>query len=647
MKKIIRYFLCTVVFSASLHGQQQTLSKGDKEFDNYNYVSAVKVYENLYNKGEKSPDILKKIGNSYYFQGEYEKAVRWYGELIGTGQSVESEYYYRYAQSLKSVKDYVKADQMMVEFEKRSKDEIRAKLASSHKDYLALIKRNSGRYEIENSTASSSFSDYGSFVHDNKLIFASSREKKVNESKNHKWNDQPFSDLYQADISEDGSLSNVSVFSKSLNSKYHESSGIITKDGKTIYFTRNNTKKGKKVTNSKKATLLKLYKATFDGKEWGNIVELPFNSDEYSVAHPALSSDERTLYFASDMPGTLGQSDIFKVEIKGENDYGTPVNLGKDINTEGKESFPFVSSENELYFSTDGHPGLGGLDIFHATSDGKGNFVKVQNIGEPANSTFDDFAFYIDSKTKNGYLSSNRSNGSGRDDIYKFKETIKISEVCQQEIKGVVLDDYANKTVANARVVLLDADYATLRETKTDTDGKYDLGFVDCSSKFTVRIEKDGYQVEEKEVFVSANSGVTTSDFNISPTHQKLKLGQDVGKILEINPIYFDFNKSFIREDAEIELNKILSLLEMYPTLEILIKSHTDSRASSYSNQILSEKRAKSTLEWFVSHGIKRNRLRAVGYGESQLINRCYDEQDCPEEEHQLNRRSEFIVTKI
>lgn len=647
MKKIIRYFLCTVVFSASLHGQQQTLSKGDKEFDNYNYVSAVKVYENLYNKGEKSPDILKKIGNSYYFQGEYEKAVRWYGELIGTGQSVESEYYYRYAQSLKSVKDYVKADQMMTEFEKRSKDEIRAKVAFAHKDYLALIKRNSGRYEIENSTASSSFSDYGSFVHDNKLIFASSRDKKVNESKNHKWNDQPFSDLYKADITEDGSLSNVSVFSKSLNSKYHESSGVITKDGKTMYFTRNNTKKGKKVINSKKATLLKLYKATFDGKKWGNIEELPFNSDEYSVAHPALSSDERMLYFASDMPGTLGQSDIFMVEIKGENDYGSPINLGKDINTEGKESFPFVSSENELYFSTDGHPGLGGLDIFHATSDGKGNFIKVQNIGEPANSTFDDFAFYIDSKTKNGYLSSNRSNGNGSDDIYKFKETIEISDVCQQVIKGIALDDYTTKPLAYAKVFLLDVDYNIIKEVQTDKEGKYDLGSVDCSAKFVVRIEKDGYQIVEKEVFIDPKSGVTKLDLNTSPINQKLKVGQDIGKILEINPIYFDFNKSFIREDAEIELNKILSLLELYPTLEILIKSHTDSRASSYSNQVLSEKRAQSTLEWLVSHGVRRNRLRAIGYGESQLINQCYDELGCSEEEHQLNRRSEFIITKM
>ena len=193
----------------------------------------------------------------------------------------------------------------------------------------------------------------------------------------------------------------------------------------------------------------------------------------------------------------------------------------------------------------------------------------------------------------------------------------------------------------------MDSDFNILKETKTDKNGKYDFGTVDCNSKFSVRVEKDGYEVVEKEVFTKANSGIVDLDFNTVPINQKLKIGQDVGKTLEINPIYFDFNQSFIREDAEIELNKILSLLEMYPSLEILIKSHTDSRASAYSNQILSEKRAKSTLEWFVSHGIKRNRLRAVGYGESQLVNKCYDELGCPEEEHQLNRRSEFIITKI
>ena len=646
MKKIIKYFLFTVVINTTVYGQQN-LSKGDKEFENYNFVSAVKVYENMYKKGYKSPDLLKKIGDSYYFQSKYDESSRWYGELIASGQSVTSEYYYRYAQSLKSVGDYIKADSIMLEYEKRSKDEIRSKLALNNKDYLNIIKRNSGRYELENSSISSKYSDYGAFVFDNKLIFASTRDNKINEYKNHKWNDEPFSDLYQVEISEDGSLINVSIFSKSLNTNFHESSAVITKDGKNIYFTRNSLKKDKKNLNSKNVKLLKLCKATFDGKKWVNIQELPFNSDDYSVAHPALSQDEKTLYFVSDMPGSFGQSDIYKVAIIGENDFGTPINLGNEINTEGKESFPFISGKNELYFSSDGHPGLGGLDVFVSSIDVKGNFKNVQNIGEPVNSLADDFSFYIDTKTSIGFVSSNRKNGLGSDDIYKFKETKKLSEVCVQTLKGIATDNNTGKALAFAKVILLDEYYNILKDTKSDKDGNYNFGSVDCNTKFIIRLEMSEFQTVEKDIFVDVNSGSTNLDFKASPPYQKLKIGQDVGKFLDNNHIYFDFNKSFIRQDEELELNKLLSLLELYPNLEILIKSHTDSRGSAHSNQILSEKRSRAALEWLVAHGVKSSRLKAIGYGESELIIKCYNENDCPEVVHQLNRRSEFIITKM
>lgn len=646
MKKIIKYFLCLLVFSTSIYGQRN-LSNGDRDFDNYNFFSAVKVYENMYFKGYKSPDLLKKIGDSYYFQSKYEESARWYAELFSLGQSVSPEYYYRYAQSLKSVGDYIKADVIMMEYEKRSKDEIRSKLAFNNKDYLKIIERNSGRYELENTSISSSYSDYGAFVFDNKIIFTSTRDINLNASKNHKWNDEPFSNLYQAEFGQDGTITNVSLFNKSLNSKFHESSAVITKDGKTIYFTRNSLKKDKKNVNTKNVKLLKLCKATFDGKKWVNIQELPFNSDDYSVAHPALSQDEKTLYFVSDMPGSFGQSDLYKVAINGENDYGTPINLGNEINTEGKESFPFISGKNELYFSSDGHPGLGGLDVFVSSIDAKGNFRNVQNVGEPVNSLADDFSFYIDTKTSIGFVSSNRKNGLGSDDIYKFKETKKLSEVCVQTIKGIATDSNTGKALAFAKVILLDEYHNIIKDTKSDKDGNYNFGSVDCNSKFIIRLEMSGFQTVEKDVFVDVNSGLTNLDFKTSPPYQKLKIGQDVGKFLDINPIYFDFNKSFIRQDEELELNKLLSLLELYPNLEILIKSHTDSRGSAHSNQILSEKRSSATLEWLVAHGVKKSRLKAIGYGESELIIKCYNENDCPEEVHQLNRRSEFIITKM
>jgi outer membrane protein OmpA-like peptidoglycan-associated protein/tetratricopeptide (TPR) repeat protein len=633
-----------------ISGQKSKEAKADKQYDQFAYVDAIKTYERIFDKGYKTPDMLQKLGNAYYFKADLDNAAKWYGELFALTQDLEPEYYYRYAQSLKWIKDYKKADQMLAIFNKKSGNDLRAKLAESQKDYLAIIRKNSGRYTIENTGINSEKSDYGSAYMGNKIIFASARDTGGVSARKHTWTNEGFTNLFSADMGDEGVLTKADRFGKKLNSKFHESTPVFTKDGKTVYFTRNNFINGKKGKDADKTILLKIYRATLDLDKWIDITELPFNSDNYSVAHPALSKDEKTLFFSSNMPGTFGQSDIFKVAIKDDGGFGTPENLGNVINTEGRETFPFVSSDNEMYFASDGHPGLGGLDVFFTKTLKDGTYKEPINVGEPLNTSKDDFAFIINNTTRLGYVSSNRDGGQGSDDIYKFKEIIKLE--CEQFLTGVVTDKNTGMPIANAKVSLSDSNQKEVKEPViTDSEGKFDFGLVDCDTKYYLKAERPEYTTVETNVTTADKTGKTFVPIELEPEKCPLKVGDDLRKCFNITIIYFDLDKSNIRADAAIELSKILDVLEQYPNMEIDIRSHTDCRQTAKYNAALSDRRAKSTMAWLIEKGINKSRLTAKGYGESQLLNGCAceptNESSCTEEQHQANRRSEFIITKL
>jgi tetratricopeptide (TPR) repeat protein len=396
---IYTVFLVLFVFKGV--AQTKRIASADKQYDSYAYVDAIATYERVAEKGYKDEKMFQKLGNAYYFNAELAKASKWYAELFAMNQEQEAEYYYRYSQSLKSIGEYAEANKILEQFNKKSGNDQRAKLFASNKNYLEEIKANSGRYTVADAGINSRFSDYGSSFSGNKLIFASARDTGGVSKKVFKWTNRSFTNLYGSEVNANGDLSEPKRFGNRINSKFHESTPVFTKDGKTMYFTRNNYLDGKKGKDTKMVTLLKLYKSTLDQQgQWTNVMELPINSDQYSVAHPALSPDDKTLYFASDMPGTLGQSDLFKVTINDDGSYGKPENLGKSINTEGRETFPFISEDNELYFATDGRPGLGGLDIFVAKIENEKAFKDVKNLGGPINGSQDDFAFLIDSKSR-------------------------------------------------------------------------------------------------------------------------------------------------------------------------------------------------------------------------------------------------------
>ncbi|AOW10259.1 OmpA family protein [Flavobacterium gilvum] len=636
------------LFSFCFYAQQAKVSRADKKYDNYAYIDAIKTYERMAEKGYQSPDMFQKLGNAYFFNAEYDQAAKWYDQLFALKTDVDPVYYYRYAYCLRSAGDTKKADEMLKIYNEKTGNTAKPQSGKTV-NYMDQIKANSGRYKVKDAGINSPYSDYGSsFRNGNKLVFTSARDTGSLGQRRHSWTDQYFTNLYESNLTGDSLIPASPVkFDKSVKSRFHEASAIFSKDGKKMYFTRNNYLEGKKGKDGNKVTLVKIYKAELVNDSWDHITELPFNSNNYSCAHPALSSDEKTLYFASDMPGTIGQSDLYKVAINDDGSFGTPQNLGNVINTSGKETFPFVTNENELYFSSDTHPGLGGLDVFLARINPDGTFDEVENVGDGVNSSKDDFAYLIDTKSRIGFFSSNRSGGKGFDDIYQFLETRRLKPKCKPELYGVVTELTTGQVMPNSKVTLFDEMHKAIANMDTDDKGFYSFTNLEFKKTYSVRAEKEDYSTAEKTVTLSTEECKNELNIAFEKALCKVAVGDDLGKCFGIKWIYFDFDKAIITKVAELDLAKILDVMAQYPNMKIDIRSHTDSRGSDKYNEALSERRAKSTKDWLIKNGIAPNRLSSKGYGETKLVNRCSDGVQCTEDEHQQNRRSEFIIMAL
>lgn len=637
--------LCFATVSVAF-AQESEIKTADKNYNRYAYIDAIKIYEGVANKGYKSADLFQKLGNSYYFNSEFKQAEKWYAAFFDLNEPVPVEYYYRYAQTLKAVGSYEKAGAMMDKFSQKSNKDNRAKAYRKYKDYLELIKMNSGRYTVENAGINSKFSDYGTTFLHNQLVFTSARDTMGFVKRKDKWTNQSFTNLYTSTLDSLGNLSEPERFSGTITTKVNESTPAFTKDGQTMYFTRNNFLTRRPGKGKDKKVHLKIYRATLKNKKWTNVEELPFNSDEYSVAHPALSPDEKTLYFSSDMPGTIGQSDIYKVAINGNGGFSPAENLGVPVNTEGKETFPFISETNELYFASDGHPGLGGLDIFISPLEKGNTYKKVYNVGAPLNSNSDDFAFWINPQTKRGFFSTNREEGLGYDDIFKFEEKRAIRYNHRQIVSGVVVDEETGKPLSNMIIQLFDSQFKLLETVYTDQDGKYSFDVKREDSYYVRSVQSDPKEFETKEMQVLDPKNLDKIQHNIAVGKRikKVTTGDDLAKVFAIENVLFSLNKYNINPNTEQNLAKVIAVMEQYPNMKIDICSHTDSRASEAYNANLSNKRAQATLNYMLKKGIDKKRLTAKGYGELQLLNDCSDGVSCTEEQHQINRRSEFII---
>lgn len=630
----IKYTLLFAFFFAylgtsSIIAQEGKVRKASKDFERFEYIDARAIYLKVVDKGYKSAQLYEKLGDTYYWNSDYTNAAKWYSKLMDEFQNeAQPIYFYRAAQSFKSTNDSAKAEKFLQLYAEKSGDT--GMMNATATDFIEYDA------QLTKVGVNSSYSDFGPAFYNNSVVFASSKPGGEG-TKIHNWMNQPFTDLYVANMDEKGELTNVTPLQGDVNTKFHETSPTFSKDGKTMYFTRNNFIDGKRGIDEKRVVHLKIYKATNSDGNWTDIKELPFNSDEYSNAHPALSPDGKRLYFSSDMQ--VGEentmSDIWFVDIIGEDSYSAPKNVS-GVNTNARESFPFVSDSNMLYFASDGRGGLGGYDIFRAQIDENGNVSKVTNLGEPVNSNKDDFGFIIKEEKRIGYVSSNRGGDEGSidDDIYT------VMEQCIISLAGIVYDLDTNQPILGATVVLYDDAKNMVDSLSVGVDGLYSFK-ADCDKKYSVRATKQDYTPNEIP-FTTPNQSSSLA-VNI-PLKRIGCAPNDLGCLLDLQPIYFDFDRYNIRPDAEIELAKILEAMNKYPQLNINIESHTDSRGNDSYNMALSDKRAQSTLEWLVSQGIDRSRLTAKGFGESQLLNECSNGAECTEEAHQLNRRSMFLM---
>jgi len=655
MRKIILAITLSLLQLGYAQSEKEALKKAAQYYKNLDYVQAINAYESIAKKGVEPQELLENLGNAYYYNADYQQANKWYAKLFEGKDTktnkpfnIKPEYYYRYAQTLKTVGDYDNSDKIMDKFvELVGKQDTRAALFLKNRDYQAEIKRNSGRLELNLLKINTKKSEYGTAFYGDNIVYATSKSGFLKRRSD--WTGDNFYSLYEANT--DSLKATKKAKLNGINTKFNESTAAFTKDGNTMYFTRNNFINNEVKTNGDQTVLLKIFKATKDKNgKWGDVQEMPFNSNIHSVAHPALSPDGKYIYFSSDMKGTLGSSDIYRAKIL-KSGYGKPENLGDRINTSGRESFPFISDDNVLYYSSDGFPGLGGLDIYAVKLDEEGNpITKPVNIGRPANSAEDDFCYVINSQTKIGYLTSNRPEGKGSDDIYSFYEHTPLHFTCQYSLSGVVKDADTKQIIPMAKVTLWGANNTLLEETTADANGNFTLLYTaDCGDlQLLLKSEKEAYKSGQQSIALNGNQKVTAEVLLTPiPATPKIEVGTDLAKVLKIENIYFDYDKANIRKDAAEELAKIVAIMKEHPTMKVDVRLHTDSRGSDKYNLALSQRRAKSTIKWIVSHGIKKNRITGKGYGETQLVNGCSNGVPCTEEEHQANRRSEFIIVQF
>lgn len=621
MKKNITFFFF-VLMSFSLLSQNKNTKVADALFERYEYVKATQEYLLLVEKGKADPYVYKQLGECYYNMFNTVESAKWYALAVKTEQDAET--YFNYGQMLKANTKHEEANiQMKVFAEKAPKDQ-RAIEFNKDPNYLPSLIDKEKLFDVKILDINSDKSDFGAALFGDVLYFSSARNVG---GKKYGWNDEPFLDIYQSNLKADGSYSEPTAVSE-LNSRFHEGPVSITADGNTIYFSSesfNSNLYEKDNAKRLKFGQVHLFKAQKVNGIWTSITPMPFNSKKYSTSNPSIDKEGKTLYFSSNMPGSIGGIDIWKVQVNNDGTYGKPENLGAKINTAGDESFPFVTNDNVLYFASNGLPGFGGLDVFFV--DLKTNDVP-KNAGKPVNTEKDDFALTYNTIKQLGYVSSNRS---GEDHIYSS------IPICKGKIKVVVKSMKDNSVLIHSKVLILDEKGNVIGTQLSNEKGEvmYD---VDCEKIYVIEVYKDGY-VTEKIPLAKFVGGVITVDVNIKPIDVVITETEII-----LNPIYFDFNKSNITKQGAEELDKLVYVMSQNDKLKIYVKSHSDSKGDDKYNLNLSDKRAKATVQYVISKGIDAARISGKGFGETELKIDCKNK--CTEEQNAINRRSEFLLVK-
>lgn len=624
MKNLYILLSFVLVSTITLNAQNKDTQKADKLFNQLEYVQAAKEYLKLVEKGEKDNYIYKQLADSYYNMFNAVEATKWYAKAIEEPQDAET--YYKYAQMLKANGQYEQANIQMATFASKSPSDQRAKAFNENPNYLPQLLGKRSTFDIDLLKINSDKSEFGAVLsNDENLYFASSRNKS---RKTDGIKEEPYLDIFKAQYNQDGSFNDPTEVSE-LNTQWHDGPVSITADGNTMYFARESHsiksfEKDKK--NNLKFGQVNLFKATKNNGVWTNITALPINSKNYSTSNPSISKDGKTLYFNSNMPGGKGGNDIWKVAINENDTYGKPENLGESVNTAANEQFPFITDENVLYFASNGKQGFGGLDVF--SIDLASKETKAINVGKPVNSEKDDFSFSLNAAKKVGFFSSNRD---GNDNLYSAHP------VCTVDATTIVTNAKTAQLLEGATVTVLD-DKKNPIETKITLANGEVISALDCNKSYTMQAVKEGF---EGGIFEMApnKGGKTKIEAALRPIEAIIAPTEIVLK--EIN---FEFNKSNITREAAFELDKLVQVMRSNEQLVIAVKSHTDNRGDDEFNMNLSERRARSTVQYVVSKGINSSRISGKGFGETEPKTDCLEK--CTEKQHAQNRRSEFLIVK-
>ncbi len=629
MNKLYINILISIFSGLSVFAQNNSTKKADKYFERFEYVNAAKNYAKIVEEGKANTYVYKRLADCYYNIFNTIEAEKWYAKALV--YSRKPEVFYRYAQMLKANGKHEQSNIWMSKFSDIRPKDSRVLAFKANPNYLPKIINNGKKFNITRLEFNSEYSDFGGTLHNGKLYITSARNS-ANEI--YGWNNEPFLDILEIPIRSDGTYGNPFLLEGEINTKYHEGIVSFSPDGNTMYFSRESfydNQYNKSPSSRNKFGMLNLYKATKNSYGgWDNIKSLPFNSSKYNNDHPSVSRDGSTLYFSSDRPEGYGLNDIYKVKIKSNSTFGEPINLGPVVNTEGREMFPYLGYDDSLYFSSDGHLGLGGLDVFF-TKEIDGKMATVRNIGIPLNSNADDFAFVIN-QSGEGYVSSNRMGGKGSDDIYAVKN---LRPICDVLISAIVTDSKSGNFLSGTTIAILGDSNNALNAKSTNSSGKTEF-FLECSSDTKLEFKRDGYESQRVHVLTTRNEEENVI-VSLNPIDEIIAKDRIV-----LNPIYFGFNKSNITDQGAFELDKLIQLMTKYPDLEVAVTSHTDGIGSEAYNMGLSDRRAKTTVQYAISKGIDSTRLSGIGKGENEPIYNCGIK--CTEEEHQKNRRSEFII---
>ena len=628
MKKTLTLILVTLFSYSFVFSQNNSTKKADRLYDRLQFVKAAEEYLKLSDSELNSDYVITKLANCYYNLFETSEAEKWFKKIVN--KNPDAELIYKYSQMLKANGKYKESNLWMNKFSEMKPYDSRAVSFKNTPNYIDKIINKGKRFNIQNLKINSEYSDFGATIYKNKLYFVSSRNEKAT-SRNYGWNDEPFLDIFSSTINDKGSHLPADLFDE-LNSKFHEGIVSFTPDGNTAYFTRESYYEDeyqKDSLNNTKYSQLYIYKATKLKDSWDTFESLEINDVNFSNKNPMVSPDGKHLYFSSNMPGGFGLYDLYKAEIKDDGSLGKAENLGQKINTEGQEAFPFITGENMIYFSSDGHLGLGGLDVFYSKNvDDK--WSNSKNVGIPVNSGADDFAFMI--KEENGYVSSNRTGGVGKDDIYALK---KIRPLCDLLLETVVLDSKTNNPIETALTSVSDG-VGTINNSKTTNEKGLVEFMIECENDIKFVVSKEGYESKILDIKL-LDIDPPLLEVMLDPIEELI-----VEEKVELSPIYFEFDKFNITNEGAFELDKLVAIMQKYPEMKIRVEAHTDNRGPSLYNLKLSENRAKSTAQYVISKGIDENRISGVGKGENEPVIECSG--SCSNEDHRTNRRSEFII---